>query len=93
MAITPAVQVSDPYVLRVLINAANIERTTLAADRKLGDDILKSLGGGGVAWTADHMRVTRYPYVRVCLCPAYHSTRANQRGRWLVHQFAKGKGQ
>lgn len=37
----------------------------LAVDRKVGDDILKSLRGGGVAWTADHMRVTRYPYVRL----------------------------
>lgn len=56
-------QVSEPYVLRVLINSANIERTVLAADRKVGDDTLKSLVGGGVAWTADHMRVTRYAYV------------------------------
>ncbi|KIK94054.1 hypothetical protein PAXRUDRAFT_478960 [Paxillus rubicundulus Ve08.2h10] len=56
-------QVSDPYVLRVLINSANIERTVLASDRKVGDDILKNLGGGGVAWSADHMRVTRYAYV------------------------------
>lgn len=50
-------------MLRVLINSVNIERTLLATDRKAGDDILKRLGGGGVAWTADHMRVTRYPYV------------------------------
>ncbi|KAG8214643.1 P-loop containing nucleoside triphosphate hydrolase protein [Butyriboletus roseoflavus] len=61
LTVLRALDVSDPYVLRVLINSANIERTVLAADRKVGDDILKSLGRGGVAWTADHMRVTRYP--------------------------------
>ncbi|KAF9221585.1 P-loop containing nucleoside triphosphate hydrolase protein [Gyrodon lividus] len=60
LTVLRSLDVSDPYVLRVLINSANIERTVLASDRKVGDDILKSLGGGGVAWTADHMRVTRY---------------------------------
>ncbi|KAN0087613.1 hypothetical protein V8E55_006234 [Tylopilus felleus] len=61
LTVLRALDVSDQYVLRVLINSANIERTVLAVDRKVGDDILKSLRGGGVAWTADHMRVTRYP--------------------------------
>ncbi|KAG6377141.1 P-loop containing nucleoside triphosphate hydrolase protein [Boletus reticuloceps] len=61
LTVLRALDVSDPYVLRVFINAANIERTVLAADRRVGDDNLKSLAGGGVAWTADHMRVTRYP--------------------------------
>ncbi|KAF8551706.1 P-loop containing nucleoside triphosphate hydrolase protein [Imleria badia] len=61
LSVLRALDVSDPYVLRVLINSANIERTVLATDRKVGDDVLKSLSGGGVAWTADHMRVTRYP--------------------------------
>lgn len=52
-------QISDPYVLRILINQLNIERTILAPNRKAGDDILVRLRGG-VAWTADFMRVTRY---------------------------------
>ncbi|KAG9315735.1 P-loop containing nucleoside triphosphate hydrolase protein [Chiua virens] len=60
LTVLRALEVSDPFVLRILINSANIERTVLATDRKVGDDILKGLGGGGVAWTADHMRVTRY---------------------------------
>ncbi|KAH7885236.1 hypothetical protein F5I97DRAFT_1354047 [Phlebopus sp. FC_14] len=59
LTVLRALELSDPYVLRVLINQANIERTVLAPNRKAGDNVLVGLGGG-VAWTADHMRVTRY---------------------------------
>jgi structural maintenance of chromosomes protein 6 len=50
-------------VLRVLINQAHIERTLLAHKRADADAILKSVRGGGMAWTADFMRVQKFPCV------------------------------
>lgn len=55
-----AIQITDPYVLRLLINQANIERTVVAPKRLDADNILKRMNGGGVAWAADYMRVHRY---------------------------------
>lgn len=55
-----AIQITDPYVLRLLINQANIERTVVAPKRLDADNILKRMNGGGVAWAADFMRVHRY---------------------------------
>ncbi|KAG1822914.1 P-loop containing nucleoside triphosphate hydrolase protein [Suillus subaureus] len=54
-------EITDPYVLRLLINQANIERTVVAPKRLDADNILKRMNGGGVAWAADYMRVHRYP--------------------------------
>ena len=58
--------VSDPYVLRVLINQANIERIVLAQTRDEADNILKKLRqnghGGNVAW-ANGFVVRVFPYV------------------------------
>ncbi|KAG1745864.1 P-loop containing nucleoside triphosphate hydrolase protein [Suillus paluster] len=54
-------EITDPYVLRLLINQANIERTVVAPKRLDADNILKGMNGGGVAWAADFMRVHRYP--------------------------------
>ncbi|KAL4080728.1 P-loop containing nucleoside triphosphate hydrolase protein [Scleroderma citrinum] len=59
LTVLRALEISDPYVLRILINQSNIERTVLAANRKAGDDVLLGLRSG-VGWTADFMRVTRY---------------------------------
>ncbi|KAI6147159.1 P-loop containing nucleoside triphosphate hydrolase protein [Pisolithus tinctorius] len=59
LTVLRALEISDPYVLRILINQSNIERTILGHNRKAGDDILLGLRSG-VAWTADFMRVTRY---------------------------------
>ncbi|KAG6333299.1 hypothetical protein ID866_5786 [Astraeus odoratus] len=59
LTVLRALEISDPYVLRILINQSSIERTVLASNRKAGDDILIGLRSG-VAWTADFMRVTRY---------------------------------
>ncbi|KAG2155901.1 P-loop containing nucleoside triphosphate hydrolase protein [Suillus bovinus] len=53
-------EITDPYVLRLLINQANIERTVVAPKRLDADNILKRMNGGGVAWAADYMRVHRY---------------------------------
>ena len=56
-----ALQVSDPYVLRQLINTAHIESQLLAATRREADQLLLSLNGGGVALAAELYRVVRFP--------------------------------
>ena len=64
-------QVSDPYVLRVLINANNIERILLAPSRAQADDILERLPHGGTAWTADLYNVVRYKYATIGTHPCF----------------------
>ena len=54
-------QVSDEYVLRVLINSASIETILLAETRRDGDDRLQALGSG-LAWTNDAYTVERFRY-------------------------------
>ncbi|KAJ3552318.1 hypothetical protein NM688_g4209 [Phlebia brevispora] len=61
LTVLRALDISNPYVLRVLINSNNIERTLLASTRADGDNMLVRLGGGGVAWTADFFSVRRFP--------------------------------
>lgn len=56
-------QVSDPYVLRQLVNTASIESTLLAPTRAEADRMLRSLGTGGMAMAADLFRVVRFGYV------------------------------
>ncbi|KAG2362689.1 P-loop containing nucleoside triphosphate hydrolase protein [Suillus spraguei] len=61
LTVLRVLEITDPYVLRLLINQANIERTVVAPKRLDADNILKRMNGGGVAWAADYMRVHRYP--------------------------------
>ncbi len=56
-------QIPDPYVLRILINQAMIERVFLARKYKDADEMCKSSRQGGVAWTADGLRVNVFGYV------------------------------
>ncbi|KAH7914282.1 hypothetical protein BJ138DRAFT_1000538 [Hygrophoropsis aurantiaca] len=58
--VTTVLRVSDAYVLRILINQLGIERTVIARTRIEGEETLKSVGGNGIAWTADWMRVNTY---------------------------------
>jgi structural maintenance of chromosomes protein 6 len=58
-------EVSDPYVLRILINAAQIERTFVARRRTEADNLLARVQGGGQAWSADGFRVIKYPCVAI----------------------------
>ncbi|KZT28345.1 P-loop containing nucleoside triphosphate hydrolase protein [Neolentinus lepideus HHB14362 ss-1] len=60
LTVLRALEIDDEYVLRLLVNALNIERTVLAEDRSEGDRVLKSLHGNGVAWTRELYRVQRY---------------------------------
>lgn len=61
-------QVTDEFVLRILINQAKIERTLLAPTRKAADELLSSLkdgslSKGGLCLTADLWRVQRFKFV------------------------------
>lgn len=63
----PFDQISDPWVMRVLINASSIEKTLLADNRDAGSNALRELmsrtGGGGNAWTNDLYTVREQRYV------------------------------
>ncbi|OBZ68728.1 Structural maintenance of chromosomes protein 6 [Grifola frondosa] len=61
LTILRALEISDPYVLRVLVNALHIESTLLAPTRAEADSTLRSMGRGGVACAADLYRVVRFP--------------------------------
>ncbi|PIL22905.1 hypothetical protein GSI_15601 [Ganoderma sinense ZZ0214-1] len=60
LTVLRALEVSDPYVLRQLINTAHIENQLLAPTRREADQLLLSLNGGGVALAADLYRVVRF---------------------------------
>ncbi|GJE88371.1 hypothetical protein PsYK624_044540 [Phanerochaete sordida] len=54
-----AIEVSDQWVLRLLINSASIEAMLIAHTRAEADERLRELGQG-VAWTSDAFTVERY---------------------------------
>ncbi|RDB15207.1 Structural maintenance of chromosomes protein 6 [Hypsizygus marmoreus] len=60
LTVLRALEISDPYVLRIMINQARIERQVLALTRKEGENILRSMRGGS-AWTKDQFRVQVFP--------------------------------
>ncbi|KJA20562.1 hypothetical protein HYPSUDRAFT_142094 [Hypholoma sublateritium FD-334 SS-4] len=53
-------EISDPYVLRILINQAHIENQILAHTRKEGEATLHSIHGGN-AWSLDLFNVHVFP--------------------------------
>ncbi|KIL59060.1 hypothetical protein M378DRAFT_85587 [Amanita muscaria Koide BX008] len=55
-----ALRVTDDYVLRILVNLAQIERIALAQTRREGDHTLRELRGGQ-AWTSDGFLVRVFP--------------------------------
>ncbi|KAI5122964.1 hypothetical protein M0805_006843 [Coniferiporia weirii] len=61
LTVLRALEFTDEYVKRIFINQHRIERTVLAPTRREGERLADSLGrGGGVALTADLMRVQAY---------------------------------
>ncbi|KZV60246.1 P-loop containing nucleoside triphosphate hydrolase protein [Peniophora sp. CONT] len=60
LTILRAVEISDEYVKRVLVNQARIERTMLFHKRDEADEVLKAQNGGGVGITRDGFIVTRF---------------------------------
>ena len=61
-AVLTLVQIQDEWVVRVLINSNQIEKTVLATTRTEAEDILRSHSRHHV-WTANGLRVQRFPYV------------------------------
>ncbi|KAK0487309.1 P-loop containing nucleoside triphosphate hydrolase protein [Armillaria novae-zelandiae] len=61
LTVLRALDISDPYVLRIMINQRGIERMFLAKTRREGEQILREVNGGGQAWTADGYLLKRYP--------------------------------
>ncbi|KAK0244359.1 P-loop containing nucleoside triphosphate hydrolase protein [Armillaria nabsnona] len=61
LTVLRALDISDPYVLRIMINQRGIERMFLAKTRREGEQILREVHGGGQAWTADGYLLKRYP--------------------------------
>ncbi|KAJ7781699.1 P-loop containing nucleoside triphosphate hydrolase protein [Mycena maculata] len=60
LTVLRALEVSDPHVLRILINKASIESRVLAPRRVEAQGILANMRSGS-AWTIDGFNVTRYP--------------------------------
>jgi structural maintenance of chromosomes protein 6 len=56
----PLFQISDPFVLRTLVNVASIERTLLFDTRAEASDVLGSFRGGGAAYTLDGFQVRSF---------------------------------
>ena len=78
-------QVSDPYVLRVIINSAGIESTYVARTRAELDNILLSTGRGGFGWSADLYTVRRFPLVSsLCFRGMRLISWCIQGGRWFI---------
>ncbi|KAJ6508480.1 hypothetical protein C8R45DRAFT_816363 [Mycena sanguinolenta] len=67
LTVLRALEISDPHVLRIMINKAGIEARVLAHKRVDAGPILAKMRSG-TAWTLDKFTVTRYPYVSpVCV--------------------------
>ncbi|KAK7037566.1 Structural maintenance of chromosomes protein 6 [Paramarasmius palmivorus] len=60
LTVLRALEISDPWVERILINQRQIERTLLGQTRRDGEDILARIHSGH-AWTADGFDLRRYP--------------------------------
>ncbi|KAH9936685.1 P-loop containing nucleoside triphosphate hydrolase protein [Fomitopsis serialis] len=61
LTVLRVLDVSDQYVLRVMINSASIESTYVARTRAQLDNILLGTGRGGFGWSADLYTVRRFP--------------------------------
>lgn len=51
--LNPSSKVSDPFVVRILINSSRIESTFIASTRQAGEAILREYGQAGVAFTCE----------------------------------------
>ncbi|KAJ7134841.1 P-loop containing nucleoside triphosphate hydrolase protein [Mycena epipterygia] len=60
LTVLRVLEISDPHVLRIMINKASIEGRVLAPRRADAQRVLANLRGG-TGWTLDKFTVTRYP--------------------------------
>ncbi len=70
-------QVSNEFVVRILINQVKIERTLLAPTRKTADELLSNMTGGGQCLTADLWRVHRFRLVPRCPRLCFYMTKSS----------------
>ena len=56
-------KITDPYVERILINQAHIERQLLSKTRREGEELLRNHGRAGHCWTGDGFLLKRFPCV------------------------------
>ncbi|KAF9018540.1 P-loop containing nucleoside triphosphate hydrolase protein [Hymenopellis radicata] len=61
LTVLRALEISDPFVLRILINQSRIEKMFLAKTRREGEEMMRSYGRAGTAWTADGFLLRRFP--------------------------------
>ncbi|KAF8895600.1 hypothetical protein BD779DRAFT_1434318 [Infundibulicybe gibba] len=61
LTVLRALDISDPWVLRIMINVARIERQILAPTRIEGEQMMRALQTGGSAWTGDMFSVRVFP--------------------------------
>jgi hypothetical protein len=53
-------QITDPFVLRILVNTASIERTLLFNTRREASDVLGQQRGGGMGFSKDGFSVRNF---------------------------------
>ncbi|KAJ7757255.1 P-loop containing nucleoside triphosphate hydrolase protein [Mycena maculata] len=70
LTVLRALEVSDPHVLRILINKTSIKSRVLAPRRVEAQGILTNMRSGS-AWTIDGFNVTRYPEGGESLVPIH----------------------
>ncbi|KAF8157852.1 hypothetical protein B0H34DRAFT_706410 [Crassisporium funariophilum] len=69
LTVLRALDIADPYVLRILINQAHIETQILAPTRREAQVTLQGLRGGGSAWSLDRFSVRVFPEGGVASSP------------------------
>ncbi|KAG6888731.1 hypothetical protein C0995_006383 [Termitomyces sp. Mi166 len=78
LTVLRALEISDPYVLRILINVAKIERIHLAHTRAEAQSTLEGLPDGGIAWTSEKfMNVRVFPEGGASITPLARNTGRN----------------
>ncbi|KAG5721478.1 Structural maintenance of chromosomes protein 6 [Termitomyces sp. T112] len=78
LTVLRALEISDPYVLRIMINVAKIERIHLAYSRAEAQSTLEGLHGGGTAWTSEKfMNVRVFPEGGASITPLSRNTGRN----------------
>ncbi|KAF7364992.1 p-loop containing nucleoside triphosphate hydrolase protein [Mycena venus] len=60
LTVLRALEISDPHVLRIMINKASIESRILAPTRQDAERVVRNMGSG-MGWSRDGFNVIRYP--------------------------------
>ncbi|KAG6815759.1 hypothetical protein H0H87_011596 [Tephrocybe sp. NHM501043] len=92
LTVLRALEITDPYVLRVLINVAKIERILLTYTRTEAESMLRQLRGGGMAWTAERfLNVRSFPEGGVAITPMNSKARNDATSMLLTGRDARSE--